>query len=230
MHPVVLLPPAAEGAAPAVAARFAAAGLADWAAGAVGCPAAGSPPVAGDCFAWDPPWPADLSALEWLPAAAAPPTADAPGGLPAGRYRLGVDPAALPAAAELRRDYRYPGAAVAAGGGSWLVPEVDALPCAYGVNPDGTWHRTAAPAVEALSARLRGLRRMLAGAGGGKPAAVRTDHLLDLSAAALRLNYRLTPELCGRLGLLTAEVRVRADGEVDRSAEWPVLFAALGAG
>lgn len=218
MHPVVYLPPNPD--APLGECPLAAAGLPDWSAGALSLALPGTPPGAapgGRLYAWKTPFPGSCDALEWLPQAIenSPP-----------RYFVGIDPKALPTERELRRPARYRGSLVTAAGGHWLVPDIDFLPTSFSYRPDGSWGETPDPSVAGLHGRVQAIRRRIAAPG---QAGVPTALLIDLSADALRANYRLTRELVGRLGLLGSSVTVNVKGEENRSDAFPVLFAAMGA-
>ena len=217
MHPVVYLPPNPD--APVGEHPLAAAGLADWADGAMVVPIGAGPDglTGGSLYIWRTPCVTDPSRLEWLSEL---PSPESPGG----RYQIGVLPESPPTEPELRRAYRLPGAEVPVAGGRWVVPDVDGLPAVYVRGADGNWGSRPAARYAEFAAIADGLRRTLVSR---ERKAVPTAAILDISERALRLNYRLTTELVGRLELLQGRPAA-ADGGSDRTAEFPVFFAAMG--
>jgi hypothetical protein len=124
-------------------------------------------------------------------------------GLPAARYHVGLWTASPPTPAELKRPYGFKGSEHDLGGQTWLVPHEPKLPHDFGLSDDGSWKferqrrfHDFGLAVDALRDRLRAAPDKLD---------VRLVEIADLLLAALRLNYRLLPELVPALRLFDTE-------------------------
>lgn len=148
----------------------------------------------------------DLPALHWLPAMPI-------DGLPAGRYLVGLDARRPPAPHELLKGQLYDGAPVALGDGHlWVVPYAQALPFDLVRNAQtGALQHEVRPAFYAFWATALGLQRVFDAHSAGQPLPSQEEQVAFLEEA-LRLNYRLTPEVIswlrlfqsGRLGTLQA--------------------------
>jgi len=131
-------------------------------------------------------------------------------GLPAARYHVGLWTADLPTPDQLRRPYPYRGSEHDLGGRTWLLPREFDLPRDCVLADDGTWRferqrRFADFGAAVETIRHRWLAEMRRGPDDPVDRPVRLVEVFDLLLAALRLNYRLLPELVNPLRLFDTE-------------------------
>lgn len=138
-----------------------------------------------------------LPALEWLPAM---PLDD----LPAARYFVGVDPQRPPQPHELLRDKPHPGQPVGLGDGNlWVVPHPGQLP--FDIVRDastGEIRQTPRPAFYRFWCKALAWQQMFDAHQAGDPLPDLIEQV-EFVEEALRLNFRLTPELVSWLKLLS---------------------------
>lgn len=210
MHHVIYLPKLTT----ADAQHLAAAGLADHAGGARFIPLPGDRRVTdghsgGLLVAWDNAGAAaarDPSTLHWLPAMPL-------DGLPAARYYVGVDNARPPQPHELLKRHAFPGTPVSLGdSGQWVIPHASALPFDLIRHPQtGEIEHQPRPQFYAFWTKCLAWQRLFDAAAQAVRDGLTLEQpfpdeaeQLEFLEEALRLNYRLTPELISDLKLFSS--------------------------
>lgn len=202
MHFIIYLPKLAT----ADPQHLADVGLADCAVGATMTALPGNRAVTdehtgGLLVSWGPLGPGvarEPSRLAWLPAMPL-------DGFAAGRYFVGIDNAHPPAAHELLRREPFPGTPVPLGdGGRWVIPHASELPFDIIRNRQtGEIEHTPRPAFYAFWTKCLQWQRLFDAHGDGDPLPDEAEQL-EFLEEALRLNYRLTPEVIAYLKLFSS--------------------------
>ena len=201
MHPLIFLPGTNE----KDAEQLADVGLPDLVHGAmaVSCPA-GPNDHQGVLFGWRPR--SGRMKIQflgpevqtWLPA-----VADPLQELEAGRYWVGWWTDTPPTPEILRREYPFAGREVALGDDhEWLIPIVEKLPAEMRLADDGSWRFVTQRQFHEFTLVARAFQERLA----GDDAWFLWDEAANFVLQALRLNYRLTPEIVSHLGLFKTGV------------------------
>lgn len=169
-------------------------GLADHVDNAEPMPLAG-PAGAGVLFCWRKNSPCDFnydpSKQDWYPAAAQ-------GEWAHGRYWVGLSKTAPPTPDNLARPYQYKGVATELGDGkSWLIPRALELPHSSILMDDGSVRFEVQRRFHAFYVRACEIAKHIYG-GDGVP----HSDVFHFCVDALRLNYRITPEVASRLDLI----------------------------
>lgn len=121
----------------------------------------------------------------------------------AGRYWVGLDPDQLPSPTDLCRAYPFMGPICRLGDGrTWMIPRPEMIPATMRRDDDGSWRFVPqrqyvefCMAAEQMKAVFDGLQ-----VGGS----LLYGDLAEFCESALRINYRVTPEVCDLLGLWTS--------------------------
>lgn len=133
----------------------------------------------------------------WRPAVAR-------GDLPAGRYYVGLWAGALPTPQDLRRRYPQPGVHVTLGDGQqWLLPRAKQLNAEMILADDGTWKFEPQRQYHAFWLAYCEWEDFFIQAPTGSTFSF--TEAADFVLSALRINYRVVPELVNELRLFTKE-------------------------
>lgn len=132
-------------------------------------------------------------------------------GLPAGRYFVGVDSVRPPRPDELRRPWQFPGRPIELGPAEhatqWLVPEPERLPREIAIADDGSLRYEVVRNFHGytLDAQFVGECETWRQRINDGLQEAQFAECLRFALRALRLNYRLTPEVANALKLFTTE-------------------------
>lgn len=156
----------------------------------------------GTLFAWMSPQTREIgyypARQTWIPAAG--------GDLPAGRYHVGIWNESPPTQADMRRPYPHAGTEVALGDGAeWLIPEARELPHDAILADDGSLKFEIQRQFHAYGLECQRWAKVVRGIREDEPGSDEADfdELWKFALHALRLNYRITPEVVSHLRLFT---------------------------
>lgn len=128
---------------------------------------------------------------KWIPAAAC-------DDLPMGRYWVGLWHGKSPTPRNLIRDYPYKGKVATLGGHEWIIPAAHELPQIVKVADDGSIRFVVQRQFDQYwRDSVEMARRIEAGED------ATWGDLLRFAVSALRINYRITTEVCSELELFT---------------------------
>ena len=128
--------------------------------------------------------------------------------LPAGRYYAGIPHDGRPRPTELARDWQFPGRAIELGDGNlWRIPEPERIPRQVQIADDGSLQYQRLRDFHGYTIDAEFVRQVDDWRDRFRAGMRECDHgeALAFALRALRLNYRLTPEVANALGLFTTE-------------------------